>query len=124
MPINSPSTIPRFVLKNRFLLLWWLPTQQRLPSLMRCEICSTMMLWKCGWKRYTEPSTATVTLSSLMRLRSTATPAAAKYAARLETHSQTWRTLAQSPSVASLNPNSSRIARQLLKSPGLSLREY
>ncbi|MPC12835.1 hypothetical protein E2C01_005549 [Portunus trituberculatus] len=57
-------------------------------SLMRCEICSTMRLWKCGWKRYTEPSTATVTLSSFMRLRSTATPAAAKFAARLETHSQ------------------------------------
>lgn len=93
-----------------------------IPGIINCLIFSTIRSWKWGWKRYTEPSTPTVTLGSFILLIRTAIPADTKWAARLETHSQIYRTFAQSCSVACARPSSPSTSRQLRKLPRLSLK--
>ena len=75
-----------------------------MSDLVSCLVFSTMSLWKYGWKRQTEPSTPIVTDFSSILLRSAARPADTRCADRLDTHSQMYRTLAQSTNDGSLMP--------------------
>lgn len=75
-----------------------------MPGSTNSDIFSIIKLWKCGWNLYKEPSIPTVTRGSLILFKIVAIPADAKCAARLDMHSQIYRTLIKSCSVACFMP--------------------
>jgi len=46
-----------------------------MPGLTSADVIVIMSWWKCGWKRYRLPSTATVSFDLPMRFTRTAMPA-------------------------------------------------
>jgi len=80
-------------------------------------IFSIMRSWKCGWNRYTEPSTPIVTLFSPILFSNVAIPALTRWAALLDNTEHTYLTFSQSWSVTLRTPNSANTSLQFVYFP-------